>query len=102
MLILAVLPHAEGRFKDTARNIVETKEFVVSLVSEQLAEAMNIACIDAPPECNELELAKLQSAPSVAVKPPRIAASPVSYECIVETTLSFGENQLIILFSAGF
>lgn len=68
----------------------------MSLVSEQLAEAMNIACIDAPPEFSELELAKLQSAPSVAVKPPRVATSPVSYECILETTLSFGKNQLVI------
>lgn len=96
MLMLAVLPHAEARLKDTARNITETKEFVVNLVSEQLAEAMNISCIDAPPARNELELAKLPSTPSVAVKPPRIAMSPVSYECRLETTLSFGKNQMVI------
>jgi hypothetical protein len=43
----------EGRLKDTANNIFATKEFVVSLVSEAMAEAMNITCIDAPPDTDD-------------------------------------------------
>ena len=50
---------AAGRFKDTAANILATGEFVVNLVSEANAEAMNVTCIDAPPEVDELELAGL-------------------------------------------
>jgi flavin reductase (DIM6/NTAB) family NADH-FMN oxidoreductase RutF len=69
--MVSVLAHPEARLKDTANNILETKEFVINLVSETVAEAMNITCIDAPPGTNELELANLKTAASVKVKPPR-------------------------------
>jgi flavin reductase (DIM6/NTAB) family NADH-FMN oxidoreductase RutF len=82
--------------KDTATNILATKEFVINLVSEAVAEAMNITCIDAPPGTNELEVAKLGTAPSVKVRPPRVSASPVAFECRFLTSLSFGPNQAII------
>jgi flavin reductase (DIM6/NTAB) family NADH-FMN oxidoreductase RutF len=94
--IISVLAHPEQRFKDTANNILATKEFVLNLVSESIAEAMNITCIDAPPGTNELELAKLKTSSSVKVKPPRVSDSPVAYECHFLTSLSFGPNQAII------
>lgn len=97
IVMLSVLPHAERRLKDTANNILATKEFVVNLVSEAVAAAMNITCIDAPAGTNELDLAKLDTAPSVRVKPPRVAASPVAFECSFLTSLSFGPNQTIIV-----
>ena len=78
------------RFKDTAANILDTSEFVVNLVAESNAEAMNITCIDAPPEIDELTLAGLTPAASQAVRPPRIAESPVSFECRVLTSLVTG------------
>jgi len=96
VVMLSVLAHPDQRLKDTARNILTTKEFVINLVSEQIAEAMNITCIDAPPGTNELELAKLKTAPSTKVKPPRVSESPVAYECRLLTSLSFGPNQAII------
>jgi flavin reductase (DIM6/NTAB) family NADH-FMN oxidoreductase RutF len=94
--MISVLAHPERRLKDTANNIFATKEFVINLVSETLAEAMNITCIDSPPGTNELGLAKLKIEPSVKVKPPRVSASPVAYECRFLTSLSFGSNQAII------
>ena len=48
-VVLGIMPR-EGRLKDTAANIQETAEFVVNLVSQANAEAMNVTCIDAPPE----------------------------------------------------
>jgi flavin reductase (DIM6/NTAB) family NADH-FMN oxidoreductase RutF len=96
VMMVSVLPHPERRLKDTAANILGTREFVVNLVSERIAEAMNIACIDAPPGVNELELARLTTAPSIKVKPPRVAASPIAFECRFLTSLSFGPNQAII------
>jgi flavin reductase (DIM6/NTAB) family NADH-FMN oxidoreductase RutF len=93
--MVSVLAHPEGRLKDTANNILTTKEFVINLVSEAVAEAMNITCIDAPPGINELELAKLKTADSVKVKPPRVVASPVALECRFLTSISFGPNQAI-------
>jgi flavin reductase (DIM6/NTAB) family NADH-FMN oxidoreductase RutF len=94
--MISVLAHPDKRLKDTANNILATKEFVINLVSESAAEAMNVTCVDAPPGTNELELAKLQTSPSMKVKPPRVSESPVAYECRFLTSLSFGSNQAII------
>jgi flavin reductase (DIM6/NTAB) family NADH-FMN oxidoreductase RutF len=51
--IISVLAHPDRRLKDTVSNVLATKEFVINLVSEPLAEAMNITCTDAPPGTNE-------------------------------------------------
>src|ERR1700719_1931589 len=83
---------AEGGYKDTEQNIRDTGEFVVNLVDEALAERMNICAVDFPTEIGELEPAKLNAVPSVGVKPPRIAESPVSFECKRITGLSLGGN----------
>ena len=91
--MVSVLAHPEARLKDTANNVLATKEFVVS---EGVAEAMNITCIDAPPGINELELANLKTTPSVKVKPPRVTTSPVAFECRFLTSISFGPNQAIV------
>jgi len=96
VLVFSVLPHPEGRFKDTAVNILATREFTLSLVSEALAEAMNITCIDAPPGISELDLAGLTTEPSANISPPRIANSPVVFECRFLTSLSFAANQATI------
>ncbi len=93
---VGLLRGASG-FKDTAANILDTGEFVVNLVSYDVAEAMNLTCIDAPPEVDELALAKLQAEPSVKVRPPRIAASPVSFECKVLASLVTGPTQTIVV-----
>ena len=63
-LALGLLADPARGFKDTARNILDTGEFVVNLVPERLAEAMNLTCINAPPDVSELDLAKLTPAPS--------------------------------------
>jgi flavin reductase (DIM6/NTAB) family NADH-FMN oxidoreductase RutF len=83
---------AEGGYKDTEQNIRDTGEFVVNLVDEALAERMNICAVDFPSEVGELEVAQLDAVPSVGVKPPRIAESPVSFECKRITGLSLGGN----------
>jgi flavin reductase (DIM6/NTAB) family NADH-FMN oxidoreductase RutF len=96
VVMIAVLPHPEGRLKDTAVNVFATREFVVNLVPRSMAEAMNITNIDAPKGTNELLLAGLQVASSVSVEPPRIADSPVAFECRMLTALSFNKNQAVI------
>jgi flavin reductase (DIM6/NTAB) family NADH-FMN oxidoreductase RutF len=96
VVMISVLPHPEGRLKDTAANILATRDFVVNLAPRSIAEAMNITNIDAPPGRNELTLAHLQTAPSTSVKPPRIVTSPVAFECRLLKTESFNSNQAII------
>jgi flavin reductase (DIM6/NTAB) family NADH-FMN oxidoreductase RutF len=58
---------------------------------------MNVTCIDAPPGTNELKLAGLETAASMKIRTPRVAASPVAFECRFLTSLSFGSNQAIII-----
>jgi flavin reductase (DIM6/NTAB) family NADH-FMN oxidoreductase RutF len=93
---IGILPR-EGRLKDTATNIVETAEFVVNLVSEDNAEAMNVTCIDAPPDIDELQLARLTPVPSRSVAPPRIGEAPVSFECRILASLVTGPLQTIVV-----
>jgi flavin reductase (DIM6/NTAB) family NADH-FMN oxidoreductase RutF len=96
--ILAVAPgdRADGTPKDTARNIRLTHEFVVNLVDEAIAGAMNQCAASLPYGENELLHAGLRTSASSAVKPPRIAESPVSLECHEWGTLQIGDNRVVI------
>ena len=67
--------------KDTLRNVQQTGEFVWNLVTQDLAQVMNQTCAAVPPEVNEFELAGLTSVASRLVNVPRVAESPVSFEC---------------------
>lgn len=82
----------DGSTKDTYQNVLATKEFVINIVSEAVAEAMNISATELPPEVNEFEVAGLTAAPSVRVKPPRVLESPVNYECVLRQVVQVGEG----------
>jgi len=86
----------DGTPKDTARNIRLTHEFVVNLVDEAIAEAMNKCAASLPYGENELQHAGLHTLPSTVVKPPRIAESPVNLECKEWGTLQIGDNRVVI------
>jgi len=68
-------------WKDTVRNIQETREFAWNLATRELAEAMNQTCAAVAPEVNEFELAHLKPVASDLIQVPRVADSPVSFEC---------------------
>ncbi|MDP9901650.1 flavin reductase (DIM6/NTAB) family NADH-FMN oxidoreductase RutF [Variovorax ginsengisoli] len=67
--------------KDSLRNIRETGEFGWNLVTRPLAEAMNQSCAAVPPEVDEFTLAGLTPVASRCIAAPRVAESPVSFEC---------------------
>jgi len=96
--ILAVAPgdRDDGTPKDTARNIRLTHEFVVNLVDEAIAEAMNRCAASLPYGEDELQHAGLQSSQSSVVKAPRITEAPVSLECKEWGTLQIGDNRVVI------
>jgi flavin reductase (DIM6/NTAB) family NADH-FMN oxidoreductase RutF len=81
IVALGLMRRSDGRYKDTAANIIETREFVVNLVCEADAAAMNFSCIDGPPEFDELAAGNIATVPSSLVAPPRILSAPVSMEC---------------------
>jgi flavin reductase (DIM6/NTAB) family NADH-FMN oxidoreductase RutF len=96
--ILAFTPgdRDDGTPKDTALNIRATHEFVVNLVDEAIAKAMNKCAASLPYGENELVHAGLHAAPSSIVKPPRIVESPASLECTEWGTLQIGGNRAVI------
>lgn len=96
--ILAIAPgdRDDDTPKDTARNIRLNHEFVVNLVDESLAEAMNRTAASLPYGTSELTAAGLTTLPSSLIAPPRIAESPASMECTEWGTLQIGDNRVII------
>ena len=83
---------AVGEPKDTLRNIRETKEFVINVVTYELADAMNLTSGEYDASVNEFELAQIATAPSQVVKVSRAAASPVSFECRLYQILDFSAS----------
>jgi len=82
--------------KDTARNIRRTGEFVVNVVTEDIATKMNLCATDFPREMSEVELAGFTTAPSQRVKPPRLAEAHAALECREHTTLLIGRSRIIL------
>ena len=82
--------------KDTARNIRRTGEFVVNIVTEDIARQMNICATEFPAELNEVELAGFTTVPSEKVKVPRIAEAHAAMECVEFTTMEIGRSRIIL------
>lgn len=88
-------PDREG--KDTYANIHDHNDFVVNLVPEELAHEMNITATNAPRGTDETKLAGLDLTPSSLIEVPRIAASPVGFECRLHQTIDTGGSSIIVL-----
>ena len=82
--------------KDTARNIRRTGEFVVNVVTEDIAHQMNICATDFPADIDELQMANLATAPSSIVKVPRIAQAHAALECREFTSMEIGRSRIIL------
>lgn len=81
--------------KDTLRNVEATREFVVNFSPEPLRAEINATSTDFPPEISEFDAVGLAREPSLRVKPPRVAASPVALECRLHSTVSFGHTTVV-------
>ncbi len=84
--------HAGRKDKDTLTNVEATGEFVVNVVVDDIAEAMNRTAAEYPAEANEFAIAGLTEAPSSIVKAPRVAESPVNMECRLNRVIDIGEG----------
>ena len=98
IIALGVTDRPTGGFvpKDTARNIRRTGEFVVNVVTEDLAQRMNICATDFPPEVDELEMSGFTTEPSHLVKVPRIKEAHAALECSEYTTMEIGRSRIIL------
>jgi flavin reductase (DIM6/NTAB) family NADH-FMN oxidoreductase RutF len=81
MVMFSSAPSGNAQHKDSLRNVIETEEFVVNIVSAALGDAMNITSADLAYGQNEFTAAGLEMADCNTVKVPRVAAAPAALEC---------------------
>ena len=79
--------------KDTLRNVEQTGEFVINIVSDSIAVAANATAADVGPEVDEFLLAGLTAIPSEVVRAPRVAESPAQFECKLLQIVFTGQGQ---------
>jgi len=91
MLSLSI-QRSQGGMKDTARNIIHTKQFVIHIVDESNVEKINQTAASLPSDQSEIDLAELTPVPSVKVSVPGIKEAKVRMECIVEHALQLGDT----------
>jgi flavin reductase (DIM6/NTAB) family NADH-FMN oxidoreductase RutF len=92
MVMFSMAPREGTTMKDTVRNIERRPEFVVHIVDEPNAHKMNLCSSDWPHGVDEIARAGFSTAPSVKVRPPRIAECPVQLECRLERMLQLGRK----------
>jgi flavin reductase (DIM6/NTAB) family NADH-FMN oxidoreductase RutF len=83
-----------GKKKDSVVNIEQVPEFVVNIVPYALREAMNSTSAPLPHGESEFEKFNIASMPSLRVRPPRVAASPVAFECKLDRIVRIGDGPL--------
>lgn len=94
---IGLMRQPNGEFKDTAANILETGEFVVSLVPETLISQMNQTCANYPADVDELAQAGLTALPAKHVRAPLIEGSPVAFECVSQASIVTGPRQVLVI-----
>jgi flavin reductase (DIM6/NTAB) family NADH-FMN oxidoreductase RutF len=94
LLFVSVGKRKDGSLKDTSRNIFETGEFVVNVVSEEFLEKMHLSGKDFPPEVSEPEELGISLESSEKVKPPRVKGVPASLECVLREHLNLGSTPM--------
>jgi flavin reductase (DIM6/NTAB) family NADH-FMN oxidoreductase RutF len=97
LVSLAIIDRAPGVPKDTARNILASKEFVVNVVPRDLLDPMVASSADYPPTVSEVQELGLRTVPSRKVAPPRLADSPVHFECRLHKVVEVGRSQTVKL-----
>ncbi|MCK6206509.1 flavin reductase family protein [Bacillus infantis] len=89
-MISLSIQRAQGRQKDTARNILESKEFVVHIVDELNVEKVNQTAASLPPEQSEIEAAGFTAEASEKIAVPGVKEAKIRMECVLEHALELG------------
>ena len=92
-MISLSIQRSAGKQKDTARNIIKTKEFVVHIVDEQNVEKVNITAANLPTSQSEVQLAGLTPVESVNISVPGVKEAKVRMECVLEHSLELGGSE---------
>lgn len=78
--------------KHTLENVKEVKEVVINIVNHSIVEQMSLSSTEYDKGVNEFEKAGFTEVASLKVKPPRVAESPVSFECEVDDVIELGNE----------
>jgi flavin reductase (DIM6/NTAB) family NADH-FMN oxidoreductase RutF len=97
LIVLGLQHNEDGSPKDTTLNIRVSGDFVVNLVDESIAEAMNVTATEFPAEMSEPEVANLRLTQSTLVRPPRLADAPAAFECRRVVSLAFGPQRELLI-----
>src|SRR5699024_5109918 len=95
-LISLSVQHDQGKSKDTARNILEKKEFVIHIVDEANVENINMTAARLQPHESEITLAGLTDITSTIVTVPSIKEAKIRLECVLERSVSLESTDLLI------
>lgn len=95
--MVSIAVRREGELpKDTVRNILENKEFVIHLVNGDNVEAINETSINLPYNQSEIEYANLTLADSNTVKVPSVKEAKVRFECVLEDRFEIKDNGVTV------
>jgi flavin reductase (DIM6/NTAB) family NADH-FMN oxidoreductase RutF len=89
--------HKDGTYKDTARNILATEEFVIHIADRPLTEAVHLSSVEHPPEISEVDRLGLAVAPCTRLRVPRLRDVPIAMECRLRHCLEFGDTRSRLL-----
>jgi flavin reductase (DIM6/NTAB) family NADH-FMN oxidoreductase RutF len=96
--LLAISVGRKGEvYKDTARNILTSEEFVVHIANSTMTEQVHSSADEHPPEVSEAELLGLATQPSTRIATPRLAAPSVAMECRLRHCIEFGDTRSRLL-----
>ncbi|WP_439026471.1 flavin reductase family protein [Haloarchaeobius sp. DT45] len=95
ILVFAPVDGPNG-LKDTPRNVRDTGELVVNIVTDDTVEAMNQTAATLPAEESEFEHSGATRTESTRVTPPRVAESPIAFECELYDLQDVGSSSLIL------
>lgn len=93
--VLVFSPSRRGRdntTKHTYENVKEIPEVCINVVNYSMAEQMSLASTEYDKGVNEFTKAGFTEIPSDIIKPPRVAESPVSFECVVDRVIELGDQ----------
>lgn len=98
VLMFAPVDDSNGQdgLKDTARNVRDTGEFVINVVTMDLVESMNATSATLPTDESEFDHADLERADSVRIGPPRVAAAEVAFECELYDFVDVGRSSMVL------
>lgn len=94
VIVFSPTNRRDGTKKDTLLNVEKSGEFVVNIAVESLADQVSLSSKEIPPDESEVTLTGLSTLPSVKVKPPRLAESPINLECVVRQIIPVGNGPI--------